>query len=364
MIPLQQTNFGVFLVSFAISAATHNWLAGLGYVLLLLHTVFWVSDFTAAPIVTDLWFHVWTAGIALAAGVAGHLYAKALGCPQLVVLSTIRSLRDRVMIPIEDIFVFLFAISTLLVAVGINFWLGRTMIGGGGLSPINVDLMTPGIGVTIAFGIALIVLTIGFIATNYDGRVSIKYMWLLILPPLSLVLNDLAYFDWGMSDPWPPLIMLGVLIALQALVWVLAVYAPVIRMSTQDVDAEGTTVTVNPTDFDPLYKNKAYAAVFVFGQLGVYVVGWLALNIIAAWPERSLETGAIVMVVYAGVVILVDLIVGYAAGTKIAELRKTKLVESAAVQSAFGTGRKYVSLVSERNVHGNQISLTQYMNQK
>jgi hypothetical protein len=362
MVPLQYTNFGVFLVSFSIGSYTHNWLAGLGYVLLLLHSVFWVSDFTAAPIDTSLWFHVWTAGIALAAGVAGHLYAKAMACPQLIVLSTLRSLRDRVYIPMEDIFVFLFAVSTLLVAAGINFWLGRTIIGGGGLSPINADLISPGIGMTVAFGIMMVVLTIGLVATNYDGRVSLKYMWLAILPPLSLVLNDLAFFDWGLSDPWPALLSLGVLIVLQIVVWLLSVYLPVLRRGTQDLD-DNTTRVFEPSEFDPLYKNSKYALAFFGGQLAIYVVGWLALNMITDWfGDRSLETGAIVMISTAGLVLIVALIIGYGASKQIAELRKVKVAEEGSLQHIFPE-RKYVTLKSERSVQSGAVSLKEYMSQ-
>jgi len=338
MIPLQITNFGVFFLSFSLGAFTHNWLNAAGYTLLLLHGVFWASDFTGGLGVTDVWFNVWTSGVAIAAGVAGHLYAKAMQCPQLILPSTLRSRRERVAIPLEDIFVFLFIFSTLLVAAGINLWLGRTIVGGGGLSPINTDLVTAGISLTIAFGILLVIMSIGLAALGYDARVTLKYAWLVMLPPMSLLLNDLAYYDWGWSDPWPPLVTLLLMIGLFALVWFLSYKLPVFRLRTRE-EVDGEEVTVNPANYDPMYKNRMYALVFFGGQAGVHTVGLLLLSIIAAWPEHSLETGAIVMLGWAGAVIVVDLIIGYAAADGLASMRRVQLSEEGELKEAFRGSR-------------------------
>jgi hypothetical protein len=359
MVPLQYTNFGVFLVSFSIGAYTHNWLAGLGFVLVILHTVFWESDFVSITNDINVWFNIWTSGIALAAGIAGHIYAKAMDCPQLILLSTVGSLREKVYIPFEDILVFLFATSVICLAAGINFWLARTEFGGGGLSPINANLVNPGIWMTIAFTLIILLTTVAFLATHIDGRVTLKYLWLILLPPLSLVLNDLAYFNWNWSSPWPGLLSLFAMILLWLFVFWLAYAAPIVRQHVVDID-ETKSALVKSSDFDPMYNNKEYAVAF-FGGIGlICVVGSLGLNLICSWfTNFSLETGAIVMISYSGIVIIGSVIMNYAGSKTIAGLRKFKLVEVDAVKGAFPVrpdimGRtadgRYVPLTSERGI--------------
>jgi hypothetical protein len=362
MVPLQYTNFGVFLVSFSIGAFTHNWLAGLGYVIVVLNTVFWESDFVSITNDINVWFHIWIAGIGLSAGIAGHIYAKALDCPQLVLLSSLSSLREKVYIPFEDILVFLFACSVLLLAAGINFWLGRTMVGGGGLSPINSDLITPGIWMTVAFALLLVLTSFGFLGSHIDGRVTLKYLWLILLPPLSLVLNDLAYFNWNWSSPWPGLLSLGVMILLWLFVGWLAYACPIVRRGAVDID-EKRVALVSSSDFDPMYDNKPYSMLFFGGLLGISVVGSLGLNLICSWfTNFSVETGAIVMISYAGIIIIASVIVNYAFSKTIAMLRKSKVVEVNSISQLFPekVGRtadgRYVPLVSERGMRLSDFS--------
>jgi hypothetical protein len=360
MVPLQYTNFGVFLVSFSIGAFTHNWLAGLGFVVVLLNTVFWESDFVAVTNDINVWFHIWTAGIALAAGVAGHIYAKALDCPQLILLSSLRSLREKVYIPFEDILVFLFVTSLIVLAAGINFWLGRTEFGGGGLSPINANLINPGIWMTVAFALMLVLTSVGFLASHIDGRVTLKYLWLIILPPLSLVLNDLAFFNWGWPSPWPGLLSLVVMVLLWLFVWWLSYAAAIVRQHAVDID-ETKIALLKSSDFDPMYDNKPYALAFFGGMMGISVIGSLTLNLICSWfTNFSLETGGIVMVSYSGVIIIVMVIVNYAASKQIAGLRKFKLMEYDGVSQAFpqtaadrmgrSAERPYPHLMTERGM--------------
>jgi len=356
MVPLQYTNFGIFLVSFSIGAFTHNWLAGLGFVVVILNTVFWESDFVAVTNDINVWFHIWIAGNALASGLAGHIYAKALDCPQLILLSSLSSLREKVYIPFEDILVFLFVTSVVLLAAGINFWLGRTMIGGGGLSPINADLITPGIWMTIAFALMIVLTSFGFLGSHMDGRVTLKYLWLILIAPISLVLNDLAYFNWGWSSPWPGLLSLGVMIILWLFVWWLSYSAPIVRRGAMDVDM-GRSLIVSSSDFDPMYDNKPYALAFFGGMLGISVIGSLGLNLICSWiTSFSLETGAIVMISYSGIVIIGSVILNYAGSKSIAKLRKMKLVEVNSLAQAFPekTGRdssgSYIQLQTDRGM--------------
>jgi hypothetical protein len=366
MVPLQYTNFGIFLISFSIGAFTHNWLAALGYVVVVLNCVFWESDFVFITNDINVWFHIWTAGIALAAGVAGHIYAKAMDCPQLILLSSLSSLREKVYIPFEDVLVFLFATSVILLAAGINFWLGRTMVGGGGLSPINADLINPGIWMTIAFALMLVLTSVGFMASHIDGRVTLKYLWLILLAPLSLVLNDLAFFNWNWVSPWPGLLSLGVMIILWLFVWWLAYAAPIVRRRVVDI-GESKTTLVSSSDFDPMYDNKPYAGLFFGGMLGISIIGSLGLNLICSWfTNFSLETGAIVMISYSGIVIIGSVIMNYAGSKFIATTRKFKTVDSDAVMHAFPpkvvrtADGGYTQLANQRGM----VSLSAAMNQR
>lgn len=324
MIPYQWANYEAFVISFLLGALAHNWTSGLTATVMVLFFVFWASDFFLVTPTVAIFEHVWLLGVALAAGLGGHIYAKSLQAPQMIFFSNLNSLRQNVYIPLTDILVFLFSSSIILIAVGINFWLGRTILGGGGLSPIGTDLITAGIGITIAFIILALITTIALTQIEFDGRVSIKYLWFLIVPPISLIFCDLGFYQWGWADGIPQVVSLAIMLGLYILGWLYVVYVPVVRHKELD---EEDKARFNPQIFDPLYRNTYYALAYVGGIVVVLVVAWILLNSIASWTNKSLQTGAIVMVCTGGGVAIISAIIGYLAFDYIKRLKNVVIEE-------------------------------------
>lgn len=324
MIPYQWVNYEAFVIAFLLGALAHNWTSGIMAVMSILFFVFWASDFFLVTPTVAIFEHIWVLGVAWSAGLCGHIYAKSMQAPQLIFFSNLRSLRENVYIPLTDILVFLFNASAILVAVGINFWLGRTILGGGGLSPIGTDLITPGIAMTIIGAILLVIVTVAATQIEFDGRVSIKYLWFLVVPPISLIFCDLGFYQWGWADGIPQVVALAIMLALYILGWLYVVYVPVVRHKELDEEDRGR---FKPEIFDPLYRNMYYSLAYVGGIVIILVIAWVLLNAIASWTNKSLETGAITMICTGGGVAIISAIIGWAAYDYIKRLKNVVIEE-------------------------------------
>ena len=302
----QDANLAVTLIATMVGAFTHNWFVGLGAAMLTYSAVFWASDFVIIDeYVVGVWYHLWLAGVAAAAGGAGHLIAKATRCPQLIILSTPLTNRTKVSIPMEDIAVFVMTLSLYGLAAGIDMATLRTFSAAFGFSPIGTDEKTAGIAVSVVLAVVFLVSWISLFFMNYDARVTAKYTPLLILPNLTSLFFYLFLGPGNLNQSISALVALILLLATLVIGWWVSFYFSV--RGHADV-GEGVE-PADPDVFDPLYGRMRYAAVF-FGTLAfVFVAETLLLDGVTMWfTLRSLETGAICMISASGFFIIVAII--------------------------------------------------------
>ena len=130
------------------------------------------------------------------------------------------------------------------------------------------------------------------LATAQDAgyRITAKYAWLVLLVPVTFVFTMFDPYRWY----WQ-IIFFVAFAAMWALLYALAVYLPI--GSFREVD--------------PFYMHKMYA-MYVFLFMGVVsLVGVALLYAWVVWIDStaSLQTGMLVMTIYAGVIFLASLVI-------------------------------------------------------
>lgn len=294
----QYANFAVTLIATTTGAYTHNWAVGAFAAMLTYFTVFWASDFVIIDeYVVGVWYHIWLSGAAITAGIAGHLYAKATRCPQLVILSTPYTLRTKVHIPWEDISVAVMSLSLYVLAAGIDMATMRTFSAALGFSPIGTDEKVAGIAVSIVAGFVFLATAALCAFLNYDARVTAKYVILLVIPNLTSLYFYLFLGPGGLNQSLSALVSLILLLASYVLVWWVSFYFSVRGYADVGEGVESR----DPDDFDPFYGRMMYSLLFYGVLFGIFTAEMLLLNGVTMWfTLRSLQTGAICMICASG----------------------------------------------------------------
>ena len=191
----QATTAAIFVSSFIASAFLHDLWASTAVILLTLLMGFYVSDFSFAPPDVNLYYHVWAPGLALVSSLAGYYFAVLFKMDRLIHTQPGEDKMHKVRV--GTLAVTLHILFVIMTAFGINAWLGRTMLFGGGVYPFGEDLVHAGIGVTIGGAIGLVVTTI-LLATAQDAgyRITAKYAWLVLLVPVTFVLTMFDPYRW------------------------------------------------------------------------------------------------------------------------------------------------------------------------
>lgn len=329
----QSVTITIFVTSFLLGAYLHEVYASVGIVALIYFSTFFASDFSFAPPNVEIYFHVWSLALALVSAFAGYYYAIAMKVAPLVSLQAGGTKMTK--FNAGTIAAQLHVVAVATVTFGINAWLRRTQVVSGGLYPLGVDLVKPGIAATCVAIAVLVITTIVLATSKYDEfKRTAKYIWMLPLVPVTLVINDIGAFDWKFQ--------IGMFIAFVAMwfvVWAMAVYLP---------------STSQPEEYD-FYRKKKYAT-FFFGFMALITLfGVLLMFSVAIWPSAgvSLQTGMIVMMAYAGAVWI---------GSIFASLAITKdVVEHWNISSQFHpldvAGASVFMTVPKAGTKGKQISL-------
>jgi hypothetical protein len=334
----QTTTVVIFLVNFLFGVYLHDYLQGLGIFALIYFSTFFASDFSFIPSDVGIYYHVWSVLLALLSNLAGFYFAIAYRLDPLITTQAWdeknrnRPVSGTVGIQFHVLFV---ALTTF----GINAWIGRTIIPSGGVSPIGVDLTGPGIGSTVAGVIGLVLTTIMLAVSKYDEfKLTAKYVWILPLVPVTIVINDIGQYAWPYQ--------LGMFIAFVGMwfiVYALMVYVP------------------SKKTVDPFYRRKTYALYITISMALITLIELLLMFIVTVWidPTLSLETGMIITVVWAGVVMLGSIIASFAVSDeKIAKI-KPNLAEYETMPTETVEGRVLVTIGDHRTV-----SLNNFIQQK
>lgn len=304
MLDYQFVAVEVFTLAFTFGAFTRDWLSSAGFVFFVLFTAFYPSDFSFLPPTTGIYYHIWLPVTAIAAALAGHIFACAAKCPPLIRINYFRSSSDAAetkmdSIPAADILTALFVLSGLTTATGINLWLGRTV---SGLAPIGTTHETAGIAMTVCGSIALLLSSAVLSQLDVRARLALKYLWLFTAWPLVFLLTDYLYYHYVKNSPIPELSGIASYIGVSFVMTLAATHLP-IRRHTDNEDGVASDVS-----YDPFYKNKKYSWLFIGGIGFISTVGGLAFTIAASWPDNSLAVGTYTLLGTAALSLLLSLL--------------------------------------------------------
>ena len=312
MLIFQFVGVEVFSVAFIVSAFSHDWAFGSVVAAILLYLIFWVSDFYSLPPEAAVYYHLWNWFIILSASLAGHIYSKAFRIRPLVRISYGDITEKKISLPAGDVVVALFTFGVLGVAAGINLWALRTNIG---LSPIGGVYETAGIALAILAGLLLIIMTGILLVLDVRARLAAKYLWMLTWWLLPYMLTDFGFYKYAWGEPGPEFAGAALLVVSTVFNCVFAIYVP-IRKKNENLEGEDHGIS-----FDPLYRNTNYAFGYIGGMGLTMLVAILAFTFIVSWWDRSLEDGAIVLIVVAAASILVSFILMGFSGQAIENLK-------------------------------------------
>ena len=323
----QSTTSLIFIVNFLFGVFLNDYLSGLGIFALIYLSTFFASDFSFAPPNVEVYYHIWGILLALLSNLAGYYFSIALKLDPLISTQPWdEKIRKRLNAGTFGIqFYILFAALT---AFGINAWLGRTINPSAGANPIGADLIGPGIGSTVAGVVGLVLMTIMMaVSKRAEFKITAKYVWILPLVPATIVINDIGQYKWEYQ--------LGMFVAFVAMWFV--VYALMVYIPTK-------------TEEDPFYRQKTYA-LYITVALGlITLLNLLLMFVVTVWIDSTatLQTGMIISVVYAGVILLGSIITAFAVSEeKIAKLRPSVVKYETVSGNMLVTvaGRQPVSLV-------------------
>lgn len=291
--PFQSTTGLIFVANFLLALFLHDYLAGIAIFAVTYFAVFFISDFSFTPPDVGIYYHVWSIGLALVSSLAGFYYALVFKTDPMISIQTAGKRYYK--FTLGTFAIQLHILFVVLLAFGINSWADRPDVGGG-VYPFGVDLVTAGIATTIAAIVGLVVTTIILATRSAEKdpymKHTAKYVWIVPLVPATIVINDIGNYVW-----WYQLLMFVAFAVAWVLVWVMSVYIP----------------TGKAKDEDQFYQHKTYA-LYVFGIAAlITLLGLILLWIVVVWaePTSSLETGMIVMISYAGVILLAAFIASF-----------------------------------------------------
>jgi hypothetical protein len=330
MLPLQFVAVEVFTIAYILGALTQNWLISTGVCSTLLYAVFYASDFFALPTDTDIYYHVWLFAIAVAAGLAGHIYSYALQCKQLIRFNYHKSKdaegKRNTAIALGDIAAFLLFASSISTVLGINLWTERTVIG---VSPIGTLHETAGIALTLVGGFVLIATSIAMMLLEVRVRIAVKYFWLFVVWVIGYLITDYGYYHYKWASGVPELLGAVLYLGMTVLVILGAIYLPV-RRSREDKHGKK-----KPISSDIFFHKKGYAIVFFGGIAATVLVAIVAFILIISWPEESLAAGAWLLLAVSGLSIVLSFSIFLVLPDKISSLRTASEVVKVSKQPIY-----------------------------
>lgn len=293
--PLQSVTAILFVASFLTGAYLHDVFASVGILAVIYYSTFFASDFSFAPPNVNVFYHVWSVALILAASMAGYFFATALKYGPLVSLQ--RGGDKIVKLSTATLAAHIHVLAVATTTFGINAWLRRTQVASGGLYPIGTDLVSAGIAATVIGIVVLVATTIVLVASKYiEFNRTAKYIWLLPLVPATLVINDIGAFNWKYQVG-----MFVAFVAMWGIVLLLTIFAP----------------TRHANEADPFYHKKTYSLIFVGFSFLITLIALLLHFSVCVWPSSpsSLQTGMIVMLSYSGLIMVASIFASLAIST-------------------------------------------------
>lgn len=280
----------IFTVNFLLALLLRHYLTPVAIFALLYFVAFSTSDFSGVPPSVEIYYHVWSLSLAMVSALAGYYFGAALQVDRTIRLQfRMETPTRRANLP--TVMSSLFVLAVVTTAFGINAWAGRTKVLSAGLYPFGVDLVKAGIIATIV-GAGVMALATIVLATTADpqAKLSVKYLWLSMIPPTPLVLGAFGNYVWY----WQLATALG-FVAGWAIFFVLAVYV-----------AAGKN-----TQKDPFHRNHVYAGYVIGFAAFAAVLVWVIVYAVGVWTSGSLESGMIAAVASAGGMFLIALIAAF-----------------------------------------------------
>lgn len=313
------TNVPVWLFAFLLGAYTRDAFAvtGLGSLIL---AIFWLSDVANTTVIVtqsiELWYNVYLFVVLVLGALAGQEFSRMFQLPRLISFSNPMpfDFGDKQKVKRSDSAVDWLtqfaALDAIAIALGINFWAGRTFGPPSGLSPIGEDLTVPGIVITVIATVLLVLLTVTLIMIGQTPSIiSAKYLWLSIPIPLSCLIQTYAQYTWGWNNGWPEFLWYGLLTVAFVITAVLAVYVPV-RISEDSKEA----ILIDAFyDNEKIENSRAFGWIYFGCLYAAVVLGTLLFCLIAMWRDQPPDIGSYVLMGYSGFVILFSIIFGQAA---------------------------------------------------
>jgi hypothetical protein len=311
------TNEAVWVFGFVFGAFTRNALEVTGLGTLIIYCVFWCSDFAITTVVIteeiELWYHVQLPVVLLLSALAGQEFSRMFQIPRLITFSSPMpydfksETKMRKVDPANDWFIQLFGLTGIALALGINFWAGRTIAPPKGLSPVGTDLSDAGIIIAVMAAVVLIIWTvILLILGSTTASIAAKYLWLSIPIPLMAIIQTYAQYNWNWNNGYPELLWYGLLTVAFLVVTVLSMLIPV-GSSTTSMDA--VLIDVFHTR-EQLGNTKGFAWIYFGTMYAVVVIGSLIFNGTSQWRQESPAFGSYILMGWSAFVILGSVIVG------------------------------------------------------
>lgn len=323
----QSTTSVIFIVNFLLGVFLNDYLAGLGIFALIYLSTFFASDFSFVPPNVEIYYHVWGILLALLSNLAGYYFSIAFKLDPLISTQPWEE-KNRTRLTAGTFAIQFFILFAALTTFGINAWLGRTINPSAGANPFGVDLISPGIGSTVAGIIGLVLTTIMMAVQKHpEFKITAKYVWILPLAPATIVINDIGSYNWKYQ--------VGMFVAFVA-VWFL-IYALMVYLPTKQKE-------------DQFYHKKTYSLYIAIGLGLITLLNLLLMFMVTVWIDStaSLQTGMIISVVYAGVILVGSMIASlFLNETRIQKIKPITAEYSEVKGEMFVTlsNRKTVSLV-------------------
>lgn len=329
----QSTTSVIFIVNFLLGVFLNDYLAGLGIFALIYLSTFFASDFSFVPPNVEIYYHVWGILLALLSNLAGYYFSIALKLDPLISTQPWEEKNRKRLVP-GTFGIQFYILFAALTAFGINAWLGRTINPSAGANPFGVDLISPGIGSTVAGVIGLVLTTIMMAVQKLpEFKITAKYVWILPLAPATIVINDIGSYNWKYQ--------VGMFVAFVA-VWFL-IYALIVYIPTK-------------TKEDPFYHQKTYATYITIALGLITLLNLLLMFMVTVWIDStaSLQTGMIISVVYAGVILVGSMITSL-----VLKEDKINKLKPAIAEYSEVKGEMFVTLSNRKTV-----SLVDFVGQK
>lgn len=324
----QSTTSVIFIVNFLLGVFLNDYLSGLGIFALIYLSTFFASDFSFVPPNVEIYYHVWGILLALLSNLAGYYFSIAFKLDPLISTQPWEE-KNRTRLTTGTFAIQFFILFAALTTFGINAWLGRTINPSAGANPFGVDLISPGIGSTVAGIIGLVLTTIMMAVQKHpEFKITAKYVWILPLAPLTIVINDIGSYNWKYQVG-----MFVAFVAVWFLIYALMVYLPASKTK----------------DIDPFHGKKTYSLWIAIALGLITLLNLLLMFMVTVWIDStaSLQTGMIISVVYAGVILIGSMIVAQVLKGKIATLRSSTVTTETVNGQIYVTlpGRQTVSLI-------------------